>query len=393
MSPLEEFRQETREWVKQNCPEDLRGSAIHFAGGNKVPIDDADFELWFSRCLQKGYTVPSWPREYGGAGLSQEQTLVLGQELRAYGAPTPLKGMGVSMIGPTLFELGTDDQKNQHLPTIANGECCWCQGYSEPGAGSDLASLQTRAESDGNDYVLNGSKIWTSGADRADWIYCLVRTDSRVPKHEGISFLIFSMDSPGVSVKPIELISGKSSFCETFFTDVRVPKEQRLGVENQGWSIAKRLLQHERNSVTDPGSGTGSGTLGGLPRDVKKYAGEINGRIADDTLRDQVIINEMNCLAFDLTVQRSKQESEVREAITFATSMFKYYSTKVTAREDELRLMAMGTSALGWEGDGFTDWELAICRRFLNGRGLRIAGGTDEVQFNIIAKRVLGLPD
>jgi len=393
MPSLEEFRQQTREWVRENCPEDLRGSAIHFAGGNKVPIDNDDFELWFSRCREQGYTVPSWPEEYGGAGLSQEQAIILGQELRAFGAPTPLKGMGISMIGPTLLELGTDDQKNRHLPAIAKGQCHWCQGYSEPGAGSDLASLQTKAESDGDDYIVNGSKIWTSGADKADWIYCLVRTDSKVPKHEGISFLIFSMDSPGVSVKPIELISGGSSFCETFFTDVRVPKEQRLGVENQGWSIAKRLLQHERNSVTDPGSGTGSGTLGGLPQDVKKYAGEINGRIADETLRDQVITNEMNGLAFDLTVQRSKQESEVKEAITFATSMFKYYSTKVTAREDELRLTAMGTSALGWEGDGFTDWELAMCRRYLNSRALKIAGGTDEVQFNIIAKRVLGLPD
>jgi acyl-CoA dehydrogenase len=393
MSSLEEFRQQSRKWVSENCPEELRGSDIHFAGGKKAPVNNKYFELWFSRCLENGYTVPMWPKEYGGAELSQDQAVILGQEMRRFGAPSPLKGMGISMIGPTLLELGTDDQKKQHLPRIANGDCCWCQGYSEPGAGSDLASLRTRADSDGDDYIVNGSKTWTSGADRADWIYCLVRTDFKVPKHEGISFLIFSMESPGVSVKGIELISGGSTFCETFFDDVRVPKAQRLGEENKGWSIAKRLLQHERYSVTDPGSGTGSGWLGGLPDDAKKYAGENNGRIADDVLRQDVITNEMNGLAFDLTVQRSKQENEAGEAVSFATSMFKYYSTKVTAREDELRLVAMGASGLGWEGDSFTDWELAMCRRFLHSRALRIAGGTDEVQKNIIAKRVLGLPD
>jgi alkylation response protein AidB-like acyl-CoA dehydrogenase len=393
MPSLDEFRQQTRDWIHSHCPDNLRGSPIHFAGGKKAPVNNEDFELWFSRCLDKGYTVPSWPKKYGGAELSKDQAMILGQEMRAYGAPTPLKGMGISMIGPTLLELGTEEQKDQHLPGIASGKYCWCQGYSEPGAGSDLASLQTKAISDGDDYVVNGSKIWTSGADRADWIYCLVRTDSKVPKHEGISFLIFSMDSPGVSVKGIELISGGSSFCQTFFTDVRVPKRQRLGEENHGWSIAKRLLQHERYSVTDPGSGTGSGTLGGLPEDAKKYAGEIEGRIADPALREQVIINEMNGLAFDMTVQRSKQENEAGEDVSFATSMFKYYSTKVTAREDELRVTAMGSSGMGWQGDEFSTHELAMCRRYFSSRALRIAGGTDEVQFNIIAKRVLSLPD
>jgi len=214
-----------------------------------------------------------------------------------------------------------------------------------------------------------------------------------VPKHEGISFILFSMDSPGVSVSLIDLISGSSSFCQTFFTDVRVSKKDRIGVENRGWAIAKRLLQHERYSVTDPESGSGSGTLGKLPKISKDYIGETSGRIADDILRDLLLRNEMNCRAFELTIQRSKQENAAGDAVTFATSMFKYYSTELTCQEDEIRTRAMGTQGIGWEGEGFSEWELTMGRRWLNGRALKIAGGTNEVQLNIIAKRVLGLPD
>lgn len=271
MPSLEDFRQETRLWLAENCPASIRGAGMYFAGGKKDPISNEDFKRWFAVCAERGYTVPSWPVEYGGAGLSLDEVKVLEQEMRAIKAPKPLAGMGISMIGPTLLELGNEDQKARHLPGIASGEIRWCQGYSEPGAGSDLASLQTRAESDGDDYIVSGSKIWTSGADLADWIFCLVRSDPKVPKHEGISFVLFSMDDPGVSVKPIELISGGSSFCEAFFTDVRVSKKDRIGVENRGWAIAKRLLQHERYSVTDPESGSGSGTTGGLTKVLKEY--------------------------------------------------------------------------------------------------------------------------
>jgi len=393
MPSLEKFRQETRDWLSANCPESIRDSRIVFAGGRKDPITNEDFRRWFDNCRKRGYTVPSWPETYGGAGLSPDEAKVLDQEIWAIRAPKPLAGMGISMIGPTWLELGSEEQKAQHLPGIASGEVRWCQGYSEPGAGSDLASLQTSARSDGDDYIVNGSKIWTSGADKADWIYCLVRTDPKVPKHEGISFLLFSMDDPGVSVSLIELISGKSSFCQTFFTDLRVSKKNRIGQENRGWSIAKRLLQHERYSVTDPGSGTGSGTLGGLPDIAKRYTGEIDGRIADSALRHAVLRNEMNCRTFELTIQRMKQENATGTAVTFATSMFKYCSTEFTCTEDELRIAAMGTQSLGWEGEGFSEWELAMDRRWLSSKALRIAGGTNEVQLNVIAKRVLGLPD
>jgi acyl-CoA dehydrogenase len=393
MPSLDDFRQETRQWLAGNCPESIRGSGMSFAGGRKSPITNEDFKRWFAACVERGFTVPSWPAQYGGAELSPEEVKVLDQELRAIKAPRALAGMGTSMIGPTLLELGSDEQKARHLPGIASGEIRWCQGYSEPGAGSDLASLQTKAESDGDDYIVNGSKIWTSGADLADWIFCLVRTDFQAPKHEGISFILFPMDDPGVSVKPIELISGSSPFCETFFTDVRVSKKDRIGTENRGWAIAKRLLQHERYAVTDPSSGSGAGNLGGLPMDLKEYIGEIGGRIADDTLRDSLVQSEMNTRAFDLTILRTKQEDARGDAVTFATSRFKYYSTELSCKEDEIRLRAMGTQGLGWEGDGFSNRELAMGRRVLHGRALKIAGGTDEVQLNIIAKRVLGLPD
>ena len=223
MATLETFRTETRAWLQDNCPEVIRGSGLSFAGGDKEPIQNEDFKSWFDACVSRGYTVPSWPREYGGAELSPAEVKVLHEEMRAMRAPQPLVGMGYSMIGPTLLEMGDDEQKARHLLRIARGETRWCQGYSEPGAGSDLAALQTRAVSDGDSYVVNGSKIWTSGADKADWIFCLVRTDPKASKHEGISFVLFPMDASGVTVKPIVLIAGTSPFCETFF-DAGIPR-------------------------------------------------------------------------------------------------------------------------------------------------------------------------
>ena len=393
MASLEEFRAETRQWLTDNCPESIRGSGITYSGGSKDPVTDENFQHWFDACVERGYTVPSWPTEYGGAGLSPQEVSVLGEEMRAIKAPTPLAGMGTVMIGPTLLEMGDDEQKSRHLPRVASGEVRWCQRYSEPGAGSDLASLQTKAVSDGDDYVVNGSKIWTSGADLADWIFCLVRTDPRAPKHEGISFLLFPMDDPGVSVEPIELIAGSSPFCQTFFTDVRVPKADRIGVENRGWSIAKRLLQHERYSIVGMGSDDDTDSAAGLPGLASDYLGEDQGRIADTALRDSILDTEMDSRAFKLTMRRSAEENDTGETVTFATSMFKYYTTELTCREDEIRLKTMGTQALGWQGDSFSGKEIATTRRWLFDKALTIAGGSSEVQLNIIAKRVLGLPD
>ena len=390
MATLETFRTETRAWLQDNCPEVIRGSGLSFAGGDKEPIQNEDFKSWFDACVSRGYTVPSWPREYGGAELSPAEVKVLHEEMRAMRAPQPLVGMGYSMIGPTLLEMGDDEQKARHLLRIARGEARWCQGYSEPGAGSDLAALQTRAVSDGDSYIVNGSKIWTSGADKADWIFCLVRTDPKASKHEGISFVLFPMDASGVTVKPIVLIAGTSPFCETFFDDVKVPKSERVGPENRGWAIAKRLLQHERFSIGGPSAPSKANKLSSI---AKQYVGELGGKLADANLRDDILKNEMSARAFKLTTQRSAQENAKGESITFATSMFKYYSTELTCEEDELKLKAMGTQSLGWEGENFSRREIAITRSWLFDKALTIAGGSSEVQLNIIAKRVLALPD
>jgi len=390
MASLETFRHEIQDWLAANCPESIRGSGLSFSGGDKEPIENKDFQTWFDHCLERGYTVPSWPKEYGGAGLSPAEVKVLYEEMRALRAPQPLVGMGYSMIGPTLLEMGDDEQKARHLVKIARGETRWCQGYSEPGAGSDLASLQTKAVSDGDHYVINGSKIWTSGADKADWIFCLVRTDQKASKHEGISFVLFPMDAPGVTIKPIELIAGNSPFCETFFDDVKVPKHERVGAENRGWAIAKRLLQHERFSIGGASTPSKANKLSSV---AMHYVGESGGKLEDLQLRDDILRNEMNSRAFKLTTQRSTQENAKGESITFATSMFKYYSTELIVEEDELRLKAMGTQSLGWEGDTFTKKELAVTRSWLFDKAYTIAGGSSEVQLNIIAKRVLALPD
>ena len=390
MATLETFRTETRAWLQDNCPEVIRGSGLSFAGGDKEPIQNEDFKSWFDACVSRGYTVPSWPREYGGAELSPAEVKVLHEEMRAMRAPQPLVGMGYAMIGPTLLEMGDDEQKARHLLRIARGETRWCQGYSEPGAGSDLAALQTRAVSDGDSYIVNGSKIWTSGADKADWIFCLVRTDPKASKHEGISFVLFPMDASGVTVKPIVLIAGTSPFCETFFDDVKVPKSERVGPENRGWAIAKRLLQHERFSIGGPSAPSKANKLSSI---AKQYVGELGGKLADANLRDDILKNEMSARAFKLTTQRSAQENAKGESITFATSMFKYYSTELTCEEDELKLKAMGTQSLGWEGENFSRREIAITRSWLFDKALTIAGGSSEVQLNIIAKRVLALPE
>ena len=391
MSELDEFRAATRRWIDANCPPSLRGRAGEPYAGGRRQSEAADARLWFDRCFERGFTVPDWPRRYGGGGLDAARTRVLRDELARAGAPAPLGGMGVSMIGPTLLEHGSDEQKLRHLPKIASGEVRWCQGYSEPGAGSDLANLATRAVDEGDYYRVTGSKIWTSGANYADWIFCLVRTDPDAPKHEGISFLLFAMDSPGVEVRPIKLISGQSPFCECFFTDVRVPKADLVGLPNRGWTIAKRLLQHERSSIS--GLRGAPMRVGADVRDVaRRYCGTRAGRIADAAFRERVATIEIDGRALALTQRRAREENSGGTP-TFATSMFKYYASELGKRRAELALAMMGSRALGWEGRAFTDEERDATRMWLRGKASTIAGGTSEVQLNIIAKRVLALPD
>jgi len=391
MTDLREFRAQARAYIDSHCPAELRGSGAIFSGGRKERVSPA-MRAWFEAARERGWQVPTWPKQYGGGGLDADHARVLREEMARVGAPAPLGGMGVTMIGPTLLEHGNEDQKQRHLTKIAAGELRWCQGYSEPGAGSDLASLKTRAVDDGDFYRVTGSKIWTSGAQYADWIFCLVRTNPSVPKHEGISFLLFPMDQPGVTVKPILLISGQSPFCECFFDDVRVPKTELVGRENRGWTIAKRLLQHERSSISGLGGPRAQVGTASLPDLARRYVGAKRGQIADPVARAQVTDLEMNGRAFALTQRRSREE-QGGGTPTFATSMFKYYASELGKQRAELTLSMMGSQGLGWEGRAFRPEEKTATRVWLRGKASTIAGGTSEVQLNIIAKRVLGLPD
>jgi len=400
MSELSEFRADARAWLEENCPASMRTPMVEeemVSGGSKRRSPNPDSYRWLDLMAEKGWSVPNWPKEYGGGGLSKDEYIVLLEEMARINARTPLSGMGVTMIGPTLLEFGNDDQKARHLPKIASGEIRWCQGYSEPGAGSDLASLQTRAEDKGDYFQINGQKIWTSGANYADWIFCLVRTDPQAPKHEGISFLLFTMDQPGVETRPIRLISGASPFCETFFNDAIAQKNDLVHQLNRGWTVAKRLLQHERSGIhtlAAAATGRNARTTSGmsLPEAAKHYIGLENGKLANPGIREDILRHRMNTKAFALTQNRSVQESEGGTPGA-ATSIFKFYGAEMRKEQLELQLKVRGTQSLGWEGDMFTSEEREITRNWLGSKAGSIAGGSNEVQLNIVAKRVLGLPD
>ena len=382
---LEGFRAEAHAWLEENCPPGVRA-------GGRAGADD--HRLWRERLIEKGWSAPTWPTEYGGGGLDNAEYMALIQELRRLRAPVPFGGMGLSLIGPTLLELGTPEQKSRHLPPIVRGEVNWCQGYSEPSSGSDLASLRTRAVDNGDHFVINGQKIWTSGAQVADWMFALVRTDPDAPKHEGISFVLLTMRQPGVTVKPIRLISGSSPFCETFFDNAIARKDDLVGELNKGWTVGKRLLQFERGSMATLVGGAAVREAGPtLEGEAKKYLGEADGRIADAAVRERVILHNINDQAFRLTQRRTVEEAKDGRTPGPATSIFKMYGTELQQDKTSLFVEMRGTQGLGWEGDGFDARELGDARAFLAGRAASIYSGSNEIQRNIVAKRVLGLPD
>ncbi|MCH7600109.1 MAG: acyl-CoA dehydrogenase family protein, partial [Myxococcales bacterium] len=255
---LESFRLELRQWLDDNCPASMRVLA---EGAKPATPTAEERKQWLDAMASRGLTTPTWPKEYGGGGLDKDEFRVLGEELGRLGAFSPtVSFFGTVMLAPILFEYGNEEQKLDHLPKITSGEIHWCQGYSEPGAGSDLAGLQTRAVLDGDHYIINGSKIWTTQANMANWIFCLVRTDPDAKKHDGISFILFDLKSPGVTISTIELISGKSEFCQVFFKDVRAEAKNLVGPLNGGWTIAKRLLEHERKMLSGGMAGAGAAT-------------------------------------------------------------------------------------------------------------------------------------
>ncbi len=405
MTDTETFRQEARSWLEENCPPSQRtpreGETPPAWG---TPEFTAEARQWHERCADKGWTCPTWPKEYGGGGLSNQEDRILRQEVGRIGSMIPGGSFGTHMLGPVLLEYANEDQKRRFLPDIVHGRTIWAQGYSEPGAGSDLASLQTRAERKGDEYVINGSKIWTTGANNADWMFCLVRTDPDAPKHEGISFILFDLKSPGVTISPIELISGASEFCQVFFEDVRARADNLVGEKNRGWDIAKRLLQHERSMISGMGVGGGAARSGGAKKRVAKqhrgladmavaYVDVEDGRIVDDALRDAITQNEMDTICLTLTMKRAGEEAKAARGPGHTASMFKWYATELNKRRQEILVSALGTQALGWEGDAFAPHELQQTRSWLRSKGNSIEGGTSEVQMNVIAKRVLGLPD
>jgi alkylation response protein AidB-like acyl-CoA dehydrogenase len=386
---LDAFRTEARSWLEANVPPSIRGDTnapLRFQGGDRP---EGDHLVWKQRMGEKGWGVPTWPKAYGGGGLSTAEARVLQQEMDRIGAYNPIMGMGVSMFGPTLLEYGTEDQKQRHIPPIVKGELRWCQGYSEPGAGSDLASLTTKCEDAGDHWKINGQKIWTSGAQWADWCFCLVRTDT-TKKHEGISFVLIDMHQPGVETRPIKLIAGSSPFCETFFTDARAEKNDMVGPLNGGWTVGKRLLQHER-------SGQGGGRMTGgadVAELAKQYVGvDEQGRIADTDLRTRVVRNKMDARAHALTIERARAESKGNVNPSATTSVMKNSGTWIGQERAELLLEIMGHQGLGWSGDAFAKDELEAVRSWLSGKAWTIFGGSQEVQSNIVSKRILGLPD
>ena len=397
---LRAFRMEARAWLEENCPASMRTEMPEdelVNGGSKHRSKNPDSYLWLERMHSKGWTVPHWPEAYGGADLSTQEYIALLEEMSNINARIPLTGMGVSMIGPTLLEYGTDEQKAEHLPKIANGEIRWCQGYSEPGAGSDLASLQTRAVEQGDQYIINGHKVWTTLAQHADWIFCLVRTDPDVPKHEGISFMLLNMEQPGVTTKPIRLISGSSPFCETFLDDAIAEKRNLVHQVNKGWTVGKRLLQHERSGIqalAQAATGRAAQATTGthIVDAAKAYVGIVDNKIADGKLRCDITAHVMNTRALALTQTRIVEES-AGGTPGAETSMFKLRGADLRKEQLELQLQVRGTRALAWDGAQSTPEELDITRNWLGSKASSIAGGSNEVQLNIIAKRVLGLPD
>ena len=386
------FREEVKAFLAENFPPELKGKGNALATVEGPTREGPVEKAWREAMGARGWGVPTWPKDYGGGGLTRKQAAILYEEMAKVGAYNPIGVMGVMMFVPTLLEFGSEEQKREHIPPIARGEIRWCQGYSEPNAGSDLANLQTFAEDKGDHYLVNGQKTWTSGGQWADKCFAIVRTD-RSDKHNGISFMLIDMKDPGVEVRPIQMISGMSPFCETFFTDVKVPKENLVGREGQGWTIGKRLLQHERTNLS--GGGSMARLMGASLGDIaKKYVEtDENGAIADKVLRDKIADFEIRWQSFLLTAKRAVEESKAQGGVSEISSVLKKLGTKLGQERAELMIEIQGLQGLGWEGEGFTESELAGVRAWLFGKATTIYGGSTEIQNNIIAKRVLGMLD
>jgi acyl-CoA dehydrogenase len=384
LQPLETFRTETREWLETNCPAEMRepvksDSDICWGGRDFVFQSDAQ-KRWLNICVARGWTVPDWPKEYGGGGLSPAEAKILREEMASMKCRPPLSSFGIWMLGPALLQFGTEDQKKHYLGQVARGEIRWCQGYSEPGSGSDLVSLQTFGEDKHDHWVVNGQKVWTSYADKCDWIFCLVRTD-KSDKYRGISFLLFDMKTPGVTTKPIKLISGNSPFCETFFDNVVVPKNQIVGEINRGWDVAKYLLGHEREMIS------GGGVSLDMPSIGAAYA---DAAALDPILRAEMAAFDVETIAFRAMSEKFTDEMKAGKSQPAQPNMMKYAGTELNKRRHELIMAAGGSEALEWESEASRHG--AKASNWLRTKANSIEGGTSEVMLNVISKRILELP-
>jgi alkylation response protein AidB-like acyl-CoA dehydrogenase len=393
---LNAFREEARHWIAENFPPSLHGGGLGMEAEEGMDLGP-DIEVWRERLASRGWGAPTWPTEYGGAGLSQMHVRIINEELTAAGAFNHIPmttGMGTTMVGPTVLEYGTEDQKQRHLPGIASGEVRWCLGLSEPNAGSDLASLSTKAEDKGDNFVLNGQKIWTSGANISHWCGAVVRTDTDVAKRDGISFVMLPMDQPGVETRPIKLIAGASPFCETFFNDAVAEKRDLLGDLNDGWSVVKRLLQHERQSQTGSRGAASAAKPAPIQDLAKDYVGtNEDGTLADGDLRTRLANHLMDAKAHGLTIARIAAEAKGNVQVSAVASILKNSATRVAQTKAELTVELMGNQGLGWEGSAFSERELGTVREWLGGKAMSIYGGSYEIQNNIISKNILGLPE
>ncbi|WP_270725004.1 acyl-CoA dehydrogenase family protein [Shimia sp. Alg240-R146] len=392
MTDLDTFREETRVWLEANCPAEMRepmGEDDICWGGRSFEFSSPAQKQWLDAMASKGWTVPAWPKDCGGAGLSGAEQKVLSEEMKRINARPPLQSFGIWMLGPALLQFGSDEQKRHYLPQIARGEVRWCQGYSEPGAGSDLASLQTKGVDKGDHFEVTGQKIWTSYADKADWIFCLVRTEPDEKKHTGISFLLFDMESEGVTTKPIKLISGASPFCETFFDAVKVPSEQIVGERGQGWTIAKYLLTHEREMIG--GSDSAIFAKSDLISDAAQAIGlDDAGRLDDPMMRADLgkfIVDEM---AFDAHVAMTRAYMRAGNELGARSAELKYLGTELNKQRQSLRVAAGGADDLVWEGASNDAGQAA--KDWLRSKANSIEGGTSEVMLSILSKAILKMP-
>jgi alkylation response protein AidB-like acyl-CoA dehydrogenase len=383
------FRDQLRGWLKANLPADLRDKIAEYE-----ELSREDLLRWHRILAQQGWVAPSWPKEWGGTGWSVVQRYIFEEECGYAGTP-PLIPFGLSMCGPVLLRFGTEEQKKKFLPRIYNGDDFWCQGYSEPGSGSDLASLKTKAVRSGDHYLVNGQKIWTTLGHYADWIFCLVRTDSSTAKRqEGISFLLIDMKAPGITVRPLILMDGGHEVNEVFFDDVKVPVENLVHQEGEGWTVAKYLLGHERMNT---------GRIGASKRELaklKEFAAQQNkggkSLMDDPRFRDKVSRLEVELTALEITnlrfLDRMRRTGQPPGA---DVSMLKIKGTEIQQGLTELMMQAVGPLAQPFKavnGDaGFDEFTAAIAPRYCNFRKTTIYAGSNEIQRNIIAKMTLGL--